>query len=168
MTFKEIAGKITGFSFPLFGISWDPPKLEIEVAKKVITFLEDKRVLYVVYELESPSHCAQSVIKIREFITEQLFDLDPKSELTTTLKGMRSACRNFLNTIQAQYYFNKLNRDFGMGEQIHFYNAMGELRATVGIFIGKILVMYGLDCENELIKIIPFEQEETSSNNEIL
>ncbi len=160
MTFKEIANKITGFSFPIFGISWNPSKPEIEVARKVITFLEDRRVLYIVYELESPKYCAESVIKIREFLTEQLFELDTKSEFATTLRAMRSACRKFLNTIQGQYYFDRSNRDFGMGEQIHFYNAMGELRATIGVLIGKIIVMHGLDFEGQLISIIPFEQEE--------
>lgn len=160
MTFKEIASKITGFSFPIFGISWNPSKPEIVVARKVITFLEDRRVLYVVYELESPKHCAESVIKIRVFLTEQLFDLDTKSELATTLRAIRSACGKFLNTIQNQYYFDKSNRDFGMGEQIHFFNAMGELRATIGILISKILVMHGLDVEGQLIAIIPFDQEE--------
>ena len=44
------------------------------VARKVITFLEDRRVLFVVYELESPSHCAESIVKIREFLTEQLLN----------------------------------------------------------------------------------------------
>jgi len=127
---------------------------------KVITFLEDRRVLYVVYELESPRHCAESVIKIRDFLTEQLFDLNTKSELGVTLKAMRSACRKFLNTIQNAYYYDKMNHHFGMGEEIHFYNAMGELRATMGILIGKILVQHGIDCEGQLIEILPLEQEE--------
>jgi len=160
MTFKEIASKITGFSFPIFGISWNPSKSEIEVARKVITFLEDRRVLYVVYELESPNHCAKSVVKIRNFLTEQLFELDAKSELAITLKAMRSACRRFNNTIQNQYYSDRVSCDLGMGEQIHFYNAMGEFRATMGALIGKILVQHGIDSEGQLIEIIPFEIDE--------
>lgn len=160
MTFKEIASKITGFSFPIFGISWNPSKSEIEIARNLITFLEDRRVLYVVYELESPNHCAESIIKIREYITEQLYDLNPKSELSNILRAMRSACRNFQNNIQNQYYSEKNVRDFGMGEKIHFYNAMGEFRATMGILIGKIIVMHGLNFEGQLLSIIPFEIEE--------
>jgi uncharacterized protein DUF6650 len=160
MTFKEVASKITGFSFPIFGISWNPSKPEIEIAKKVMTFLEDRRVLYVVYELESPQHCAESVIKIREFLTEQLFDLKHDSELSKVLRAMRSCCRKFLDEIQKSYYYEKANRDFGMGEKIHFYNEMGELRATMGILIAKILVMHGLDFEGQLIEIIPFEIDE--------
>jgi len=157
MTFKEIASKITGFSFPLFGLSWNPSKPEIEIARNLITFLEDRRVLYVIYELETPSHCTESVIKIREFITEQLFLLDPKSELSNTLRGIRNACRKFLNNIQPQYYFDKSISDFGMGEKIHFYNAMGELRATIGVLIGKIIIMHGINFEGQLLNIIPFE-----------
>jgi hypothetical protein len=160
MTFKEIANRINGFSFPIFGISWIPAKLEIDVAKRTIIFLEDRRVLYVVYELESPQHCIESIIKIREFLTSQLFDLDETSELSNILRAIRSTCRKFLDDVQQQYYFDmtpgKMQR-FGMGEQIHFYNAMGELRATIGILIAKILVMHGLDCESDLIKIIPLE-----------
>lgn len=161
MTFKEIANRLTGFSIPIFGVSWTPAKLEIETAKKVIIFLEDKRVLYVVYELESPQHCITSVIQIREFLTTQMFDLGDKSELANILRAMRSACRKFLDSVQTQWYFDKgrgeINHELGIGGQIHFFNAMGELRATMGILIARIIVMHGLNFEGELINIIPFE-----------
>lgn len=161
MTFKEIANWLTGFSIPIFGISWAPPKLEVETARRVLIFLEDKRVLYVVYELESPRHCMTSVIQIRDFLTTQMFDLSSQSELANILRGMRSACRKFLDNIQEQWYFDKgpgeIKHELGMGGEIHFYNAMGELRATMGILIARIIVMHGLSFEGELINIIPFE-----------
>ena len=159
MTFKEIANKITGISIPIFGISWTPAKLEIDVAKKVIVYLEDKRVLYVIYELESPRHCLNSVIQIREFLTTQLFDVDGNSELSTILREMRGTCRNFLNNVQEKYSFNKISgtidRELGT-ENIHFYNAMGEFRIRMGILIAKVLIMYGINCESDLLNIIPF------------
>lgn len=142
-------------------VSWTPAKLEIDISIRTIIFLEDKRVLYVVYELESPQYCIESILKIREFLTLQLFDLGETSELAKVLRAMRIACRKFLDDVQRQYYFDKIQRQiersFGMNEQIHFYNAMGELRATIGILIAKILIMHGLDCESDLIKIIPLE-----------
>jgi hypothetical protein len=157
MTFKEIANRITGFSFPIFGMSWTPPALEIEIARKTIIFLEDRRVLYVVYELESPMHCVSSINIIRDFLTEQISSLGNETELSHTLRAMRATCRRFLNTIQEQYYFERMSRDFGTSEQIHFYNAMGELRATMGTLIAKVLVMHGLDCESDLLSIIPMQ-----------
>jgi hypothetical protein len=164
MNFKEFANRLTGFSIPIFGLSWTPAKLEIEIAKKVVIFLEDKRVLYVVYELESPRHCITSIIQIREFLTTQIFELGDNSELTNILRAMRGSCRKFLESVQEQWYFDnargEISHDLGMSGQIHFYNAMGMLRATMGVLIARIIVMHGLDFEGDLITIIPFDLPE--------
>jgi hypothetical protein len=163
MTYKEIASKITGFSCPIFGVSWNPPKLEIETATKIITFLEDRRVLYNPYELEMPSHCQESVIGIREFLTEQLYNTDKDSELGKIIRGMRSACRKFLDSTQKSPFIKEIERGIGihlsMGMTMEFYSGIGELRGTIGILIGKLLVMFGLDCESDLLKIIPLETD---------
>src|SRR5579859_663151 len=90
LLFKEIASKITGFSTPVFGISWEPPKEDRETAKSVVNFLEDRRVLYNPTELEVPHHCVSSVLEIRQFLTEKMDSLDQNSELTKNLRTMRS------------------------------------------------------------------------------
>ncbi|NCI51399.1 hypothetical protein GWC95_15830 [Sediminibacterium roseum] len=165
MTFKEIANKITGISFPVFGVSWTPTKPEIEIARKVIAFLEDRRVLYVVYQLETPQHCVDSVLKIREFLTTTLFEINADSELSDVLKAMRSACRTFLNEVQNAHYSKDSKRlelnQLGLGGEIHFFNAMGVLRALTGVLIAKVLVMHGIDCESELLSIIPFTEDDS-------
>jgi hypothetical protein len=163
MTYKEIASKITGFSCPIFGVSWNPPKLEIETASKIITFLEDRRVLFNPYELEEPSHCQESVIRIREFLTEQLYNMDKDSELGKIIRGMRSACRKFLDSTQKSPFRKEIERGIGihlsMGMTMEFYSGIGELRGTMGILIGKLLVMFGLNCESDLLKIIPLDTD---------
>lgn len=52
--FSEIANRLTGFSTPIFGLQWTPAKLDQDVAREVIVFLEDKRSLYSPYEAETP------------------------------------------------------------------------------------------------------------------
>ena len=47
--------------------------------------------------------------------------------------------------------------NISMGLSMEFYSGIGELRGTIGILIGRLLVMYGLDCESDLLKIIPIE-----------
>jgi len=165
MTFKEIASRVTGISVPIFGISWTPPKPEKEVAEKVITFLEDRRVLYSPFELEMPEHCKISILKIRDFVTQQLFDVKRDSELANKLRAMRAACRRFLDALQAnEIYFQtrdgELRSDMGMGGQMIFYSAVGEFRGTMGVLIVYILIMYGIDCEGELMKILPLTKPE--------
>jgi hypothetical protein len=46
MKFSEIANRLTGISTPFGGASWKPAEMEIEGARRVIAFLEDRRVLY--------------------------------------------------------------------------------------------------------------------------
>ena len=72
MQFKEILKSITGISTPIFGISWSPPNTEKSEAGEVIVFLEDRRVLYNPSEMEMPGHCIQSVVEIRNFLTEKI------------------------------------------------------------------------------------------------
>ena len=58
MTFKQILSRLTGISCPVFGIQWNPPEPEITVAQRVISFLEDRRVLYNPFDLEFFGHYA--------------------------------------------------------------------------------------------------------------
>ncbi len=60
MRFEEVIKRVTGISCPFFGISWQPPEARRAVARRVLTFLEDRRVLYAPTELEVPDHCIES------------------------------------------------------------------------------------------------------------
>src|SRR5260370_41813298 len=125
LLFKEIALKITGFTTPIFGVSWEPPNNEREIAKSVVTFLEDRRVLYNPTELEVPHHCISSVIEIRRFLTEKMNDLDQNGELAKNLRTMRAACRKFLDTTQR---LDMQRFSHGSYQSWVFYSSLGEMR----------------------------------------
>lgn len=156
MKFQEIANRLTGISTPIFGVSWEPPQLEITVARKVITFLEDRRVLYSPSEMEVPRHCVTSILEIRRFLTAELMQLDSKSQFTAHLRAMRSACRKFLETMGHED--SDVIR-FG-GQQGHwaswkFNGALGEMRGVFGVHIAAIAAQNGLDVEDDLAEILP-------------
>lgn len=75
MKFSEIAKRLTGFSTPVFGVSWNPPESERVVAKRVIAQLEDRRVLYNPSEMEVPDQCVTSVVDIRRMLSRELGSL---------------------------------------------------------------------------------------------
>jgi hypothetical protein len=158
MKFKDIIKRITGISTPIFGVSWNPEKTERDIARQVITFLEDRRVLYNPCEMECPNHCVQSVLQIREFLTSKIAETPEKTELSNSLRAMRAACRKFLNTTGdprgdiIRYGFHD-----GHWASWKFISALGELRGVFGVHVSKIAVAYGFDVENDLAAIIPEE-----------
>lgn len=156
MKFKQIIGRLTGFSIPIFGVSWNPPELEIEMAKKVLVYLEDRRVLYNPSSLEIPDHCVKSVIEIRQFLTSELSKTDSKSELSFSLRALRSACRKFLDHVSdSKGDIIRFGSDRGHWASWIFLPALGELRGVFGIYLTKISAAYGLDIESDLSSILP-------------
>jgi hypothetical protein len=156
MKFKQILGRLTGISIPVFGVSWNPPEPEIEIAKRIIIYLEDRRVLFNPSSLEIPAHCVQSIIEIRHYLTDELSRLNPKSELAVILQALRAACRKFLNqTEKPNDEIIKFGVDKGHWASWHFLPALGELRGVFGMYLAMISTSYGLDIGDELATILP-------------
>lgn len=160
MRFNEILSRITGLSCPIFGVSWTPSEPEIAVARRIVTFLEDRRVLYVPSEMEMPHHCVRSIMEIRRFVTDELTGVDAKSEIAATLRAMRAACRKFLNTVGERDGIVENATSHGHWASWVFTGALGEMRGVFGVHLAKLAVAYGLDVEDDLASIIPGENDE--------
>lgn len=154
LLFQDLASTITGFSTPVFGIQWTPPKREKEIAKSVVTFLEDRRVLYNSTELEVPLHCISSVIEIRHFLTEKINELDKSSELDKNLRAMRAACRKFLDYSQ-KHDDGQFPYTYGSYHSRVFGSYLGEMRGVFGFCLSQIVLSYGIDVEASLASILP-------------
>lgn len=160
MKFQEIVNRLTGISIPVFGISWNPPKLQVSVARRVITFLEDRRVLYVPSQMEMPDYCIRSVLEIRQFLTEELANLESSTELVASLRAMRASCRKFLNTVgDERGDIVMFGGHAGHWASWVFNGALGELRGVFGIHLARIAAQHGLDVEDDLASILPAQDE---------
>jgi hypothetical protein len=160
MRFTEIVSRLTGFSIPIFGVSWNPPEPDIQKARRVIVFLEDRRVLYTPSEMELPDHCVQSVLDIRRFLTQELASLQPETDLADTLRAMRAACRKFLDKVQGRNGdVVRFGRQPGHWASWEFNGALGELRGVFGIHLAKLAAQHGLDVEDGLASILPTRPE---------
>jgi hypothetical protein len=161
MRFREIANRMTGFSTPIFGVQWTPAQLDRDVANGVIVFLEDRRVLYAPYEVEMPDYCVQSVLQMREFLTDQLIRGGIANELTDSLKAMRTACRKFIETVGtrrgSEIVLPSHMDMFGGASSWEFNQALGELRGVIGLHVGQVAVRYGIDVPDQLASILPLD-----------
>jgi len=153
--FKEVLARLTGLSSPVFGVSWNPPEPQVQVARRVVAFLEDRRVLFVPSEMEVPDHCVRSVLEIRRFLTTELQALDGGTELADSLRALRAACRKFMNTVDARSDIIVFGAHRGHWASWEFNGALGELRGVFGIHIAQLAAAYGLDVEGDLATILP-------------
>jgi len=164
MKFNEITKRLTGISCPIFGFSWSSENTSKDVAKIVVSFLEDRRVLYNPSEMELPHHCVESVLSIRNFLTQQI-PHSTQNELTESLKAMCLACRKFLDLVGERDEMTRFGNNKGHWASWEFNGAIGELRGVFGIHIAKIAAMYGLDVESDLSKILPWSDEDNLSGD---
>ena len=97
VSFREIIHRFNGISLPIIGggVQWIPPASEVEIVSKLLTFLEDRRVLYNPYEAEVVDHCVESVLQIRERITRDMEQLSKPSDLRATLSSMEHHVESF-------------------------------------------------------------------------
>ncbi len=162
IAFREIANRITGFEIPVFGggLSWNPPTSEIEVATRLLTYLEDRRALYQPYDMETAAHhVVQSILEIRKRLTADLEQVERSSPLAQSIAAMRTACREFLDNVGG------IDTDFPsrrirghpdwFGDDRNFFIALGKLRGIIGLHIAQISIRYGIDVEESLATIFP-------------
>jgi len=156
MKAKEILKVFTGFSCPIFGLQWTPPQYESDVARELIVFLEDRRVLYAPEEDEGADHCRQSVELIREEVTKALQKVSFNSDIAKHLRRLRKQCRTFCDTVGAPNYTTQPNPV----QTSILKTQLEALRSEAGKVVGSLSVAYGLDVEDELATTIPFSPTE--------
>lgn len=162
--FNNLIKRITGISTPVFGISWNPPEQERDVANRVLTILEDQRLLFGDYTqlYNLGSYAEKALYNLRVRLTEELSSLDRSTPLAQSLSAMRSACRKCLDQLENASK-NKPYSEFccGPGEQLaYWFGAIGELRSTFGLVVAKLSTMYGIEVEEELSTILPQDFED--------
>ena len=143
--FKELASRLNGVQIPIFGVQWVPTEPERKVVRDVLTFFEDRRVLYNDYAFEMEQEVVESTLRIREALTDAIQRLGEGSKAVPAMRAMRAAARQFLDRPRDRGGMYALSAD------------LGRLRALFGLQIAFLAIMYGVDLEDDLASIVPPE-----------
>lgn len=123
--------------------------------RELLTFLEDRRALFVACIWEQPDHVVESVQQMRAELTSALKRLGDESPAADACRLMRGACRDFVSKID-QKALRGSEEAFARGWQGEsFLIALGALRATFGQQIALLAHLYDVDLEAHMVAILP-------------
>lgn len=141
-----------------FGTSWDISNADRDAVRGLLTFLEDRRVLYVPQHLEVHGDVEQSVHEIRRRCTDALTALAERAPARKHVQAIRAACRRFLE--EPPRFGNLMPHQFGrFADEAGFFVALGELRASIGMQIANLASYYEIELEPDLAAILPAEDK---------
>jgi hypothetical protein len=153
---KDLASRLTGISTPAGGASWKSIVTEKEVAMKLFSYLEDRRVLFELGEAESPHHAIASILEMRQFLTDILQQTtNDNLTITDNVRALRAGCREFLSNLEKRGATPGDMRSPGHWASWEFLNELGKLRAGFGIHIAVIADRYGAPIPRSLQVILP-------------
>jgi hypothetical protein len=164
----DILKRITGFSTPLFGVSWNPPASDRDAVRKFLAYLEDRRALFNPIPAEVEDDVIGSLHSIRAECVSTIGALGDKAAGVVHVRAIGAACRRFLDEPYPLFddiidwrrdpYFE---RDYSSGRlrpgtsPAAFFTALGELRAFVGTQIALLAALYEIEVHGDLLRILP-------------
>jgi hypothetical protein len=156
LTIADLVRRIAGLASVVVDTTWKPSPVDRNAVRAFLVFLEDRRVLFNPFQLEVEYQVQQSILQIREHCTKLIGALADGSPAAGSLRGIRAACRRFLDEpLTNNRHFHQ--RDFYGPEGPEFFTTLGEFRATVGAHVATLAVLYKIELEPGLASIVPTE-----------
>lgn len=151
---------MTGVSGPWGGLQWETVEGDKDVARRVINFLEDRRLLFGDRHVEDQHHCVASALEIRKYLTNEINAARPGKTLEQILKAMRASFRKFVDAAgpNASNFFNHVSPYHADP----FSLALGDMRSSAGMYVAVIAVEFDIEVDDELASILPPDDDDPS------
>jgi hypothetical protein len=154
-----VAKKITGGSLSLsagvVGLTMNFEREgtdDADSARRVLRFLENRRILWADHLEEEEAHCVASANDIRNELTRELQQSTLSTGMTQSLKAIRAASREFVD--EAGPDGRNFRHAHGC-EANPFALALGRLKALVGVQLALLVREFDLDVEPQLVSVLP-------------
>ena len=154
--FKRQKVEPTGITLFGFGITWKISKSEYAIIQekvgRLMAGLQDKRVLWVPTEAESPEHVLASVDAIRGELTFALQSLGNKSEAAPLLSAMLNRCHDLVNYLAP--VLQELS-DHNSTKRMMFDLRLGGFRDVFLVYVAILSRVFSAPVHGELEKVLP-------------
>lgn len=118
------AKRLTGVGLGSLSLQWEYVEVNRDVVRRVVTALEDARVLYDADNREDADFCRQSADKIRALLTLEIPNVKEGGDVERAFKKMRQAARDFVSAAGA--HSSNFTADF-----THFHRCLAALRVGI-------------------------------------
>ena len=160
--YRDFISRIRGISFPICGVSWQPPGSERQVIRRLLVFLEARRSLRLSHSRGVRHYVTPSILEIRQTLETALKDIEnPESPAIPPLRAMREECESFLDVEEAAA---AQDLEGGRGKKTGLQDILGEehdshqdvnqallrVRETFATNIALLCTEYGLDIQGPL------------------
>ncbi|KRE36072.1 hypothetical protein ASG73_15575 [Janibacter sp. Soil728] len=137
--------KVTGVS--MWGLDWEYVASNKDLARRVLVFLEDRRVITDHPDREDFDSTRESADQIRKFLTLEIMNVKAGGELERALKAIRTASRAFVDAAgQDSKLFKSDHRYFKM--------TLVAYREVVARQVAAISVNFKLPITDELAQLL--------------
>jgi hypothetical protein len=147
--------RLTNINAGPVGFGWENVEGDHEVARRIVTILEDRRVLFSPNAGDCPQYSVESVLEIRGQLRAALEKGGLSSDLDGILKEMRKACRDFLIETKQQRWAATFAASPRSEERNLFQEALANFRKIMGAKVGLLCERHNLKPESELATLIP-------------
>lgn len=144
--------RLTGVS--PWGASWERKDDDRELARRLLLFLEDRRMLWKDFSVEIEEHCASSADHARRELTMLLSSPEIGPQFTEKVRAIRAAFREFMDEAGDDRYHGQRHHHSGIGTD-SLSLSLGRLRGLVGVQIGEIASTWDVDVPDDLATIVP-------------
>jgi hypothetical protein len=154
---RDAKRRLTGVTLPFIGggVTWTTSEADKARARSALNFLEDRRVLFDLFEAEDPLACEHSVMEIRSHLGE-VIEKCQTDALRDPLRAIQAACRQFLTDIRQPERGLIIHKyEGGISSWMHFSQVLGVFRGRVGTNVDVIVEAFDLTVDEHLRKILP-------------
>lgn len=144
--------RITGVSVPWgFGVSWEYRESDASIVRRVLTFLEDRRILYEPLNAQLFYYAGLSAAEIRNMLTAEGSG-SAGELLTSLLKEIRRAFAEFMTKLERIEQSERSGGGKDLREEKVL--ALGEMRGHVNPILALLAAKYEIEVEPELAAVL--------------